>query len=49
MMVKIVFSEFKDIENDVDFCIKLYEEQSCITMPSRVFFSSGFIRLVITI
>lgn len=34
MMVRIEFSEFEGITDDVDFCKKLLGEQNCLTFPS---------------
>ena len=47
MMVKINAEEFKDIEDDVDFCKKLLAEQNCFTFPSSCFLSKNFFRVII--
>jgi len=47
MMVGINPEEFKDIENDVDFCKKLLAEENCFTFPSTCFLSKNFFRIII--
>lgn len=47
MMVGIETSEFKDINDDIDFCKKLLQEQNCLTFPSSCFFSKNFFRIII--
>lgn len=47
MMVKINSEDFKDIEDDIDFCKKLLAEQNCLTFPSQCFFAKGFFRMII--
>jgi len=46
MMVKIDFTQFKDIDGDVDFCKKLLAEQNCFTFPSTCFYSDGAFRMI---
>ena len=47
MMVRIEFSEFDGITNDVEFCKMLLHEQNCLTFPSKCFFEDGFFRMII--
>lgn len=47
MMVEIDIPFFKDIENDVDFCVKLLAEQNCFTFPSECFKSANAFRCII--
>ena len=47
MMVRIEFSEFDGISNDVEFCKMLLTEQNCLTFPSKCFFEEGFFRMII--
>lgn len=47
MMVQIEPSEFKDINDDLDFCKMLLQEQNCMTFPSQCFFSKNFFRMII--
>ncbi|CDW72785.1 tyrosine aminotransferase [Stylonychia lemnae] len=46
MMVKILSHKLRDIEDDQDFCLKFFEEQSVLTLPSWCFYSNGFFRIV---
>ncbi len=47
MIVKINLEEFEDIENDLDFCKKLLNEECVLVFPSRCFFSKDGFRVVI--
>jgi len=47
MMVGINPDDFKDIEDDVDFCKKLLAEENCFTFPSTCFLSKNFFRVII--
>ena len=47
MMVCIDISQFKDIENDVDFCKKLLAEEYILCMPGSCFFFDNGFRLVL--
>lgn len=47
MMVRIDIKEFADIEDDVQFCSKLLNEQCCLVFPSSCFFAKNFFRVVI--
>lgn len=47
MMVRIELSEFADIDDDVDFCKKMLQEQNCLTFPSQCFFEKGFFRMIL--
>lgn len=46
-MVKIDPSQFKDIEDDIDFCKKLLNEMNCLTFPAKCFFSENSFRIII--
>ncbi len=46
MMIGIDFGEMKGIEDDLDFCLKLFNEEAVITIPSYCFFEKGFFRIV---
>lgn len=47
MMVQIDHNEFEDIEDDVDFCKKLLNEQYCFVLPSTCFFAKDMFRIVL--
>lgn len=47
MMVRIKLDEFADIENDLDFCKKLLQEECVLTFPAQSFFSKDAFRVVI--
>jgi tyrosine aminotransferase len=49
LMVKIHFDQFKTdsgFTDDTSFVLKLWEEESVLTLPSKCFYQSGFIRVV---
>jgi aspartate/methionine/tyrosine aminotransferase len=46
MMVRIKIEEFKDIQDDQDFCVKLNEEEAVLPTPSCCFFAKNFFRIV---
>jgi len=47
MMVLIEHDEFEDIEDDVDFCKKLLNEQNAFVLPSTCFFAKNMFRIVL--
>lgn len=47
MIVRINLDEFKDIEDDIDFCKKLLTEECTLTFPAQCFFSNNGFRIVI--
>ena len=47
MMVRINLEEFEGIENDLDFCKKLLEEECVLVFPAKCFFSKDAFRVVI--
>jgi tyrosine aminotransferase len=47
MMVKINIDEFEGIEDDVDFCKKLLNEECVLVFPSQCFFAKNFFRMVV--
>ena len=49
VMVGIVVSKFKDIEDDLDFTAKLLAEKSVFVVPGQAFFVANFVRVTITV
>ena len=46
MMVGIDTNEFSDINDDLDFCKKILEEECVLIFPSKAFFAKDFFRIV---
>ena len=49
MMVRLYFDQFKPeagFTDDKAFVLKLWEEESVLTLPSQCFYETGFIRVV---
>jgi len=47
IMMGIRVNEFKDIKNDVEFALKLLEEENVFVLPGKIFKCENFVRLVI--
>jgi tyrosine aminotransferase len=47
MMVRIDPAEFKDIEDDIEFCKKFAWEQCVMVIPSNCFLAKNFFRMVV--
>lgn len=47
MMVRINMEDFEDIQDDLDFCKKLLNEECVLVFPARCFFSKDAFRVVI--
>ena len=49
LMVRLHFDQFRadcGITDDKSFVLKLWEEESVLTLPSQCFYEAGFIRVV---
>jgi tyrosine aminotransferase len=47
VQVGIEISQFKDIKSDVEFAVKLIDEEVVVVLPGRVFQCPNYIRLVV--
>ena len=46
MMIKIEFDKIREITNDVEFCLRLYNEEAVLTIPGSAFMGKDSFRVV---